>query len=290
MRVSGHAPRFARHDTTALRPARPPKRLTGRCRALAALATLLQAFASPAAASDGAARAATTATISARVSTGWAQPFLLAGGDGARRGLIPDWYAALSRALGQPIQISDLPQRRMALARRSAPDDLRCFVSPGWRHDADTALDYDMAATPFLSVDEVLVSHPGSSAANGLADLGGRRVGTVAGYVYPSLEADFASGRLLRDDAPHETALLRKLAQRRTDHAVVRLWTLQHLQRLHPELAGLHALPLSISRTPLHCSVRRGAPVDLQRLAAAQQRLLADGSLERLLVRYGLTP
>jgi len=224
------------------------------------------------------------------VSTSWGPPFLLpqSGPPGEpRRGLIPDWYAAPARALGQPLAITYVPPLRLA-QDGAAHQDLRCFGARAWV-PAGVVSWYENAARPFLAIEEVLVGHGGSPVVHDLARLQGRRIGAVAGYRYPALEAAFDSGRLLRDNAPNELAMLRKQLRGHTDYAVIRRWTLEHMRQLDPQWRALAVMPLTVSHTDLFCGVRRGGPLPLATLEAAQARLLRSGALEQLLAAYGLS-
>lgn len=222
------------------------------------------------------------------VSTGWAPPFLMSAADGARRGLIPDWYAALGQALGRRLQISYVPQRRLARDGSGQHLDLRCFGSRSWLAPDEQA-GYQDTARPFVAVDEVIAGAAQGPAVHDVAALQGRNIGTVATYAYPTLDAGFASGAFRRDNAPDELAMLRKQLQGRTDFVVVRRWTLEHLQRQDPAWRALRAMPLRVSRVDLYCGVSPGGTLPLAALEAAQERLLRDGTLARLLDRYGLS-
>ncbi len=229
----------------------------------------------------------TPVPLKAFATTSWGPPFLLPS-TGRKpalpAGLIPDWYAALSFALKRPIQVSYFPTHRLAVETRTGQPDLGCFGSAAW-DTQDAPRLYTDASTPFLRVDEVLVSR--TPTVTRLADLHGQRVGVVSGYVYPSLEPAFRNGRVLREDAPNELAMLRKQLLGRSDHAVVRRLTLEHLQQTDPQWRVLQASPWLVSVTDLYCGVRRGGALSLADLEAAQRQLLQDGTLARLLKRYG---
>ncbi len=235
----------------------------------------------------GLAQAQAPAPLKAFAATSWGPPFLLphsAPTPRAQAGLIPDWYAELARALKRPIEVSYFPPNRLVVETGTGQPDLGCFGSAAW-DTQDAPRIYADTAAPFLRVEEVLVSRSPTVAR--LADLRGRRVGVVAGYVYPTLEPAFRDGSVLREDAPTELAMLRKQLLGRSDHAVVRRLTLEHLQQTDPQWRVLQASPWLVSVTDLYCGVRRGGALSLADLEAAQRQLLQDGTLARLLKRYG---
>lgn len=230
---------------------------------------------------------APAAALRAYASTSWGPPFLVSmPNEGRNRpsGLIPDWYAELARVLQRPIEVRYFPPNRLTVETGAHQPDLRCFGAAAWAPKDIPSL-YVNTAAPFLRVDEVLVSQTPN--VTRLQDLHGQRVGAVTAYVYPSLDDAFRDGRIQREDAPTEMAMLRKQLLGRSDHAIVRRLTLEHLQAQDPTWRVLRPSPWRVSVTELYCGVRRGGRLSLAQLEAAQRQLLQDGTLTRLLKRYG---
>jgi ABC-type amino acid transport substrate-binding protein len=199
-------------------------------------------------------------------------------------GIIKEWQDALAAELGRtPVNLV-LPRKRQdqAVARRQV--DLRCFVSPEWLAD-DTAAEYDWPR-PFMEVEERIVGNAGAAPVQRMADLHGKRVGTVHGYQYHKLAPLFDAGRARRDDAPSEAALLAKQLAGRTDVSVMRTLDFNYLQRRDPRLARLALGPLAVSRFSLYCARTRYSSVTLNQLQLAQQRLLQAGILDKILQSY----
>lgn len=221
------------------------------------------------------------------VSVAWGPPFLLpsSGGDAPRRGLIPDWYAALERELGRPLLLQHAPPARTKRRALEGKVDLRCFHHPDWEVAEAPDLFVEVQQVGIV-VEERLVGRFDAPLVNGLAELRGRRVGTVLGYAYPPLTDAFARGEVRREDAPAEINALEKQREGRTDYAIVRSSMLAWLQREDPRWQVLRASPWVVSSLPMYCGVRRGGPLDPADLAAAQQRMVDSGALAAILARY----
>lgn len=234
------------------------------------------------------AAATEAAPLRISVSEAWGPPFLLpqTSPDAPRAGLIIDWYAALERELAQPLSLSYAPPTRTKRRIRENLVDLRCFHALEWDPEVDAG-DYVEVAQTGLIIEERLIGPRDAPPVVALADIEGRRIGTVLGYHYPLLEPAFAAGTARREDALTEITALQKQREGRTDLAVARVSTFAWLQQLDSRWAGLAAFPLVVSRTPLHCGVRRDGALSIDRLAAAQQRMVDSGELEAMLRRYG---
>jgi polar amino acid transport system substrate-binding protein len=232
---------------------------------------------------------AEAAPLRISITEAWGPPFLLSqtSPDAPRAGFIIDWYGALERELGQPLALSYAPPIRTKRRIRENLVDLRCFHSLEWDAE-DDASDYVELAQTGLVIEERLIGPSDARPVATLADLDGRRIGTVLGYRYPLLEPAFAAGQARREDALTELAALQKQREGRTDFAVVRMSMFTWLQQLDSRWAGLSASPLVVARTPLHCGVRRDGALSIERLAAAQRRMVASGELDALLRRYGM--
>ncbi|WP_377702220.1 substrate-binding periplasmic protein [Pseudoduganella sp. UC29_71] len=199
-------------------------------------------------------------------------------------GIIKEWQDALAAELGRTPVSLVLPRKRQdqAVARRQV--DLRCFVSPEWL-SADAAADYDWPP-PFMDVEERVVGNAGAAPVHTMADLDGKRIGTVHGYQYRKLAPLSDAGRARRDDAPSGAALLAKQLAGRTDVSVMRTLDFHYLQRRDPRLARLALAPLVISRFSLYCARTRYSSVTLDQLQLAQQRLLQAGIPDKILQSY----
>lgn len=193
-------------------------------------------------------------------------------------GILKDLGEALADRMGRQAQFLTLPSRRVREALRAGEADVLCYVIPGWIGD-------DFGWTlPVLPHAEVIAARVPSPPFTSLQDLAGRRVGTVLGYRYPHLESALGT-RFMREDAPDMGANLRKLTAGRTPYAVTESITLRHHLQRHPDP------PLQevweVERFDVPCALSLRSKLSLDEINKAIQALEHDGSLRRLLARYG---
>jgi polar amino acid transport system substrate-binding protein len=199
-------------------------------------------------------------------------------------GVIKDWQDALARELGRRPVTLVLPRKRQDWAVAGHKVDLRCFVSPAWL-TPELIGQYDWPA-PFMDVEERVIGPDGAPPVHALRDLEGKTIGGVHGYFYRKLNALFASGKALREDAPGETALLLKQLAGRTDYSVMRTLDFHYLRRNDTRMAALAMSPFVVSHFAMYCARTKYSVVTLQELSSAQERLLQAGALEKILQKY----
>ncbi|KQV86625.1 hypothetical protein ASD15_28960 [Massilia sp. Root351] len=199
-------------------------------------------------------------------------------------GIIKKWQDALAAELGRtPVNLV-LPRKRQDQAVANRQVDLRCFVSPEWL-PAELAAQYEWPQA-FMEVEERIIGNADAAPVQRMADLHGKRIGTVHGYQYRKLAPLFDAGSAWRDDAPSEAALLAKQLAGRTDVSVMRTLDFAYLKLHDPRLARLALAPLAVSRFSLYCARTHYSSVTLAQLQLAQQRLLQGGILEKILQSY----
>jgi polar amino acid transport system substrate-binding protein len=214
----------------------------------------------------------------------WTMPWGRLQGERVVEGIHHDIGQALARRLGWQLVFRRVPQQRSGAsaehARRFA--DFGCGMHPSWFPQPE----HYHWSEPLFDVGDQLVGHRDTPAPADLAALPrGTRVGTVRSYHYPSLQARFASGELIREDAPDQASALRKLMLRRTEVAVLSPQVLDWTLRQQPG-APLAAWRLTVQAAGYHCAVLRGTAIDAQAVLAALHALQREGEIARILARY----
>ena len=200
-------------------------------------------------------------------------------------GLEKDWAEAMAMQMGRVADIVAIPAKRVVDFAAKGDFDLQCFQSPAW-YSAESLAVYQWLKTPVLAVEERLIAGKDAAPVSTLADLHGKRVGVVLGYRYPLLDPLFANHTLVKEVAPHESSLIDKQLRARADYSVFKSLNLAYLQKTDASYAGLMESPLVISRTELFCMRPRKSPVSLSALTLAQDALIANGTLKKVLARY----
>ncbi|MBV8034195.1 ABC transporter substrate-binding protein [Roseateles sp.] len=205
-------------------------------------------------------------------------PQALVRGDTVVDGLQHNLAVEIGRRVGRSVQFRLLPRRRIAAALLDGEADMICGYQPAW---LSGPLRW---SHPFLDDGDLLVTAARHGAPTRLRDVAGQRIGTIAGFVYPELEQRLGSG-FVRDDAPNLSSNLRKLANRRVDHAVIGRTNFEYLLRRGELPVEVHA-PLPIAQWRNGCALSPRTPLSLAALNAAIMAMQADGSLKRIRDRY----
>jgi ABC-type amino acid transport substrate-binding protein len=181
---------------------------------------------------------------------------------------------ALARQLGRPVQFVQLPRTRIMAALENGDGDVLCSYLPEW-----TPGDVDWTRS-FIPVIELVLTLPNVKPPTSIEDLRGKRLGTVLGFRYPTLEKALGKD-FIRDDAPTSTLSLRKWRGGRFDHIVTPRSVINlhmHDGMLPP---GYHAMTISEVKTK--CAVSRKSKITVDEVNAAINALEKSGELAGIL-------
>jgi len=193
-------------------------------------------------------------------------------------GIAKELAELIAEGLGRPVSFVPLPARRVSAALAAGEADAVCFVLPEW-------LQGDFRWTRALIPDASLVaSHADAPALRSLQDLAGQPVGTVLGYNYPRVEAALGKGALKRADVPSMAANLKRLATGRVRYALVEKTSLQYFLRGQPDAPV--RIAWVIDRFDARCAFSQRSGVPFAEVTQVLDRLVTDGSVERVLARY----
>ncbi len=222
------------------------------------------------------------------VSESWGMPFgqLQRQGSGQQlsAGIAYDWYLALAHELERPLEQRVRSRRRQEASLLAHEVDVFCLVRPDWL-SKEVSASLQWPSQPLMEAEDRIVAAPGVPVPSSLDDLRGQTLGTVLGFVYPSLEAEFAAGHLRREDAPNETALAAKLLRAHNRYAVLKTLDARYQQR-SDAAAVLGISAIVVARVPLFCALAPQARISLAELEAAQASLLRRGEMTRILAKY----
>lgn len=182
--------------------------------------------------------------------------------------------AGLARQLGRPIQYVYMPRTRIMSALESGAGDVLCSYLPEW---LPGDVDWTQA---FIPVVELVLTLPRVKAPASIEELRGKRLGTVLGFRYPTLEKALGKD-FIRDDAPTSALSIKKWVGGRFDYLVTpRNVITQHLAdgTLPP---GYHTLVVSEVKTM--CAVSRKSKITVADFNAAINALDKNGELSGIL-------
>ncbi len=221
------------------------------------------------------------------IGANWGMPFGKLEGTRLVDGINHDLTHALAQRLGWRLEQVFVPVHRPHERKSDGGYDLQCHHNPAWVSKPEAL----MWSEPLFDVSDVLVAKPKQGALNRASDVTrGTIVGTVEFYSYPSIQALFDGGHLIREDALSMQGMLDKFARGRSDMAVTNRLHLAWYQQQHPEaLRGVQAL-LTVTRADYHCAIPRSSKVDANLVLKELALMRRDGSIDQLLARYRSGP
>lgn len=192
-------------------------------------------------------------------------------------GIAKELAELIAAGLGRKASFVPLPARRVSTALVNGEADAVCFVLPEW-------LQGDFRWTRALIPDASLVAaHADAPALQSLDELAGQPVGTVQGYNYPRAEKALGK-KFKRMDAVSMAVNLRNLAAGRTRYALVEKTALDYFRREQP--GAPVRVAWVIERFDARCAFSPRSGVPFAEVAQVLDRLVRDGSVERVLARY----
>ncbi|MFZ5723090.1 MAG: substrate-binding periplasmic protein [Pseudomonadota bacterium] len=212
-----------------------------------------------------------------------AEPYAIVDGDRLVDGIIHDIGTLVAGRLAVPVEFVEVPRARNEEQLRSNRIDVVCITNREWMARPD-----DFLWSPRLFREAgAVIQRSGTAPWTQLADLEGKRIGTIIGYRYPNVEPLFAADRARRDDATDLASNMQRLAIGRLDAVIdsdiPARWWLTHNDR-----TGRHAVAKFVtSRHDVQCAI---SPQNAgRRIHQTFRQLLDNGALAGTLARYGIT-
>lgn len=214
------------------------------------------------------------------ITESWAMPLIRLEHGRPTGGILYDLQTRLAQKLGRKAEMLVLPRLRVQQMLERGELDVRCYVNPSWLSESHHQYIWSL---PFLVHNDLLISRHGEN------DLPGARrneaLGTVLGFAYPTLEAQFTSGLLHREDARTQEQVLEKLSAGRYRFAVSNQLSLAWYNKKHAAPHRLQAVG-EVTRDLVSCLVRDEPDVPTMALLRAMVQMKQDGEFEQILARY----
>lgn len=215
------------------------------------------------------------------VTESWAMPMMQIKQGRATAGILYDLQMRLAQKVGRRAELMVMPRLRVQQMLVRGEIDVRCYVNPAWLHESHHQYIWSV---PFMIQRDVLVRRAHDQTPPP-AQAQGELVGTVLGFIYPSLEPLFASGHLRRDDARTQELTLEKLEANRYRYAVSNDLALQWFNRHQPPARRLQ-IERELSADQVACIVRDDPQVPTMKLLRALVQMSNDGEFEAILAKY----
>ncbi|MDG1582740.1 ABC transporter substrate-binding protein [Pseudomonas sp. GOM6] len=214
------------------------------------------------------------------VNESWGMPMMRYEQGRAAGGILFDLHQRLAEKIGRQAQQLVLPRQRVQQVLLRGEIDVRCYVNPDWVKESHHQYIWSL---PFMVQRDLLVSRHDETALPGSHS--GERIGTVLGFIYPTLEPQIASGLIQRDDARTQELALEKLIAGRYRFAVSNQLTLDWFNRNQPPAKRLRPIG-ELAADLISCLVRDEPDVPTQRLLRAMVQMKQDGEFDAILARY----
>lgn len=220
--------------------------------------------------------------LRASVSTAWNMPFGRVENERLMGGIYADILGAVAQKMQLVLLPVVLPRKRIEGAVVSGDIDLRCYFNPEWTPNP-TAYEW---SKPLFSLRDVLFAPQGTPELLSLDAIPhGTPVSTTLGYVYPSLEARFKRGALVRDDSVDEEKVLLKMTAERTPLGLTNSHALDWYRKNVPK-HKLAPWQFVVHTTDIFCAVPKNAAIPASRTLAAIEDLRKSGRIDAMLRAY----
>ena len=199
--------------------------------------------------------------------------------DGPRlqAGILKDVGEALAARLGRSVRFVVVPGRRVGITLEQGKADGVCMVKKGW-------IDGDFQWSPeLIPTGGVVLARTDAPVMKHLTDLRGKKVGTVGGYRYATLESVLGTG-FLRDDAPSTEHNRLKLLAGRTQYALMELLSAAYVVK--NDASGSLRLDLTYEHGMAGCAFSRASQVPYADIKRAIDAMVAERSVFKIVANY----
>ncbi|MES2072137.1 MAG: transporter substrate-binding domain-containing protein [Pseudomonadota bacterium] len=197
---------------------------------------------------------------------------------------------------GIGVELPDLIAKQMGLKSRRLPIsrnriesalldgsvDVICLVNKKWIRNVG---DFYWSG-PMFSTTELLVRRHDAKQVSSLKDLRGQIVGTVTGYSYPALDQALRSQAVIREDAPTELNMLKKMLVDRSKYGMIDSINYHYFLRDPANRKMFASRPLALETNSVECGISKKSSLPYQRFAAAFQSIASRKLAEEIIAKY----
>ncbi|MGH8439565.1 MAG: substrate-binding periplasmic protein [Pseudomonas sp.] len=220
------------------------------------------------------------------VADSWTMPLVRLENNQPVEGIMLDLMNTLAGRVQRRPEFHVMPRLRLQAGMERGSVDVRCFVMPSWSGGQSGNFSW---SSPLFQQRDWLVAHPREAAPTHLTDLPREVIGTVLGFHYPALQAQFDNGHFKRDDARNQLQVLQKLQAGRYRYAVSSQLSLDWFNRSLPEAQRFKPVAL-LEEQALSCYVRNDPALPTQGILRNLEAMKSSGEIERMVKRHTTVP
>lgn len=194
-------------------------------------------------------------------------------------GIFYDLALAVGKKLNRPLNFILLPRNRLGLSLATGHVELVCYNSEEWAKDYGK--DYYWSI-PIFKQSDYIVSHriiTKDIKMNSIEDLKGKTVGTMLGFVYPTMTKHFKDGSIIREDVTSGAANIAKLNANRVSFILMNNLQYIYYKKRFPDLTRA---PFEIDPVNIKCAVSKKSHLKIEDVNSALKELMKTDQLQRI--------
>ncbi|KMN35158.1 MULTISPECIES: ABC transporter substrate-binding protein [Chromobacterium] len=208
-------------------------------------------------------------------------------GEHLRSGLSKDIGEMLASELGMRPEFMLIARKRVEVSIETGRVDIVCNANPDWFGNA-ARLGWTHEIYPQLERPLTLKQ---TTELRQTGDLAGKRIVTIRGYNYPTLERFWRSNPASHNEEARMELLVKSVQKRLSDVAIVSELEFAAWARNWPqEAASLKLHPLVVTFMPTMCAVSPHSDIKVAQLNQAIDRLQKSGRIKTVLKTYQWQP
>jgi polar amino acid transport system substrate-binding protein len=220
-------------------------------------------------------------TLSLGYSESDREPFYVLQEGNLVGGFFFDFGQELGKQLGVPVVFKPYARKRIQEALANAEIDILPYENPAWAADPGRFI---WSKPYFIKESQILLPKNHVADVASSADLVGMRVGTILGYYYPTLDPEFAAGRIQRDDVTILEQNVEKLKAGRIDALIASKNELDWLVGVQSDQFKRGSWVADSS--PVSIAISREATPSPERILRALDLLQKQGTIQKIWAKY----
>jgi polar amino acid transport system substrate-binding protein len=220
-------------------------------------------------------------TLVVGFNEGNAEPYAFISGNTMTGGIIKDIGDAVARELNIKVEYKISTPNRIKVEVKDGTIHVLPIFNPAWTPSPN---DFNWTSVLFPETNIFVTSKARPLAIKGFDDLKGKRIGTIQGYYYPTLDPYFKKGDMVRDDAGSLQQNFDKLKAGRIDALIDSNVILSY--KLKSLGADFQASTFVAASQDIYFGLSKTLPVDGAKLLAAFEKIKKSGELDSILKKY----
>lgn len=211
------------------------------------------------------------------------EPYIVKKGNEIVGGVHWDLAQYVGRQLGRPVEMIEVPRKRLEEFLRDGRGHVLLLSNPDWLSNPDLL---DWTCSVYTERDLIVQDRWEVFDIHSPADLAGKRLGTLQGYIYKGLFDGQHGSAIIRDNAKSFHSNFLRLKRGRIDALIAPQILVDYLFQTAYERAEFHVVSSWSIPHVLYSGVSPHSPVSAAQLSDVYQAMQRQGDFDALLKRY----